>query len=1139
MKKFFIGIFALVLLTLSTFALAQTKLDPNLYDENGFRKDQAPAVFIERSTSSTPQFSSTTPPSQTRPEPTVNQSNVIEGQLASCFDYYTFGSIKVNLTNNKDTYELGDAIRLSGQITNDNKYPITNLTVRARLVRDIPNPEYLRSEIITVEDFNIVENISLNAGESYDVRYSKVIPFNAPEGGYKLLFYAYNNDRFNQSGLSFTNDVVASRLSFDIEGNKPQHIYLDQTRITLNDKEHNVMAFITNHQKDTPININIPLVNPSDETEDMKVTYTLYKWDGLRTENIVDTKTENITVPANEEVQLTYTANNTDTSVYYLTITADNQTLKRDKSVYNIQTQSNIRFSVSGYDFPRINSFGVDRYPLKKGEEATLFTCFHNGASQDTQDELTIKTTLVDDKGKVISETEYQGKISGAISAIINKFTPKKDIANYTLKTTIIDSKGNVVDMIEDKYSCENFDPTMCPQKTTGNTGILISIIVLILIAIILLIIKLKHKIPTVVFTLLLFILPLLALPQESEGAVVTAPFKVHLYGSGADQSCGKNLFLGTDQLTGLLKGTFYKEVNLLKDGIKLSNTNPNTINIGESFAVQTSPTTGDWFAAGAWDDSPPMDGLNYSMQNLASLYGYGILEGETIQLCDPDEISYIFSDEAQQNMYDEYPEDVKQIFLEDLKKYPDQNISVSIPIEVGGVTILTDDPEEKILSCNENGCDAVGPGTVNIEIMFEKVEQELTQLKEICMRGYCWKYGDMWIDHFDNVTDNNSFEDKYGTKIAFGRAHAKTDNGFISQPFSFDSVDYTITVPPVKNNPPTVSCGNITTTDNSATINWKYSDPENDPQTYYKVLVNNYSDGEELINLVGDNSNTSVNVSGLEKNKTYIATITAEDSKGNEVENSAECLFETADSDPFELSCLISPTGNIYTNQEVTFSANVTGGKDPKSYLWNNDTSETSSTYKETFLSYGNNIQIPLEVTDGDDRLRKTTCEVNINQRSCGSATANPHEDAPTSNLCLPIDNPPVTELNNNWTWSCDGVDNLSGKGYTCEAAIITPSDAPDVTLKIQPKVSPSCVATFIDSKKLKDEQTCKLLGPNGLIQTYTTSTLADYEERMSATSTKVGTRGTYRLMCGEDADNLVLMNTDVCISNPTMIER
>jgi energy-coupling factor transporter transmembrane protein EcfT len=660
MKKYFIVSSLFALLILSTSVFAQTKLDPNIYDENGFRKDQNISELIknrseQRGTSTQKQ------------ESLLLQNNVLKGELGSCFDYYTFGSIKVNLTEDTETYSPGDPVVLNGKISNDNPYPIIDLTIRGRLVKDTPNPVYLRSEIITLEDFIILENVTIPANSSIDVNYAHLLPINSSQGEYQMYFYAYNNDRFSQSGLSFTNDVVASKIDFSILGDNPQQVYLDQTRITLNDKEHNVMAFPTHHDKDEIIKIDIPLVNPSDKDEIMEIVYTLYKWDGLRKENIVDTKTETITVLAKNEKLLTYTVSNTDTSVYFLNIKADNKTFKKDKSVYDIETQSNIRFSVSGYDFPIIDSFGINTYPIKENSEVTMFTCFHSGAFQDTSDEFNIKTQILDNKGKMLSETEYQGKLDKKIKAIINKFTPTKDFSNFKIITTMTDSNGKVIDTIEDEYKCEDLDQNLCP-KTPSFTVVQTLIIIFILIVLVLFIIfikKIKNKIPTVMFVLFLLISSFILFPNDSEASKVTySPSYSH---SGGEQS--NDLF---DWMF-----NFEKEFNFIgQNEIKM--TNNFQLDVGKSVAVENNPTTGAWFLSGSIDNSPPMDGIVYwSGDEGVAIYG---------------------TKRGGKDLFSAFG-------------------VVSVPIERGIIEINSNNPG--VVSCTNGSCTAVSPGVANVTVRF------------------------------------------------------------------------------------------------------------------------------------------------------------------------------------------------------------------------------------------------------------------------------------------------------------------------------------------------------------------------------------------------------------------------------------
>lgn len=741
-------------------------------------------------------------------DPTIKTEAFKKGEPAACFDYYTFGSINVSLQTDLIKYDSGSPIFINGQITNNNRYPITNLSIRARLVRDIPNPEYLRSEIITVSDFNVVENITINASSTFNVQYSHLLPLNAPEGKYKILFYAYNNDRFNQAGLSFTNDIIASSVSFDVMGGNPHHIYLDQTKITLNDQVHNVMAFLTQHEKDTPVTISIPLVNPSSEDEEMTVVYTLYKWDGLRKENIVDAKTETIFVPAKNKVQLTYTTSKTDASVYFLNIKADNTKLKKDKSVYNIETQSNIRFAMNGYDFPRINSFGVDSYPIRAGQEATLFTCYHNGANQDTINPVNISTILYDEKGKVVAQTEYDGKIGGDINAIIKKFTLKKDLVNFKTITTLTDNTGNVLDTIENEYKCEDLDPTQCSKKGSINIlGMLGFLVVLILIGISIMILQKRHKIPMVIFVFM--IVGLGVSGEKVEAASVTDTYGIDGQSCSVPAKCDPTKFIARGLESSYISHTVYKNVFLVNES---GNNLPMYFSLDPDRIVnlRNEETTGSWFFAYSIYDSPPADGLWYTANGAKAVAGTGMLIA-----------------------------------------------SVSKPFDVVLPKVTSNN--SNIVECINNECKAKNPGTTTIEISFPRVAQ--------------------------TKTNGGVFN---GEPLGFGRTTAGVRDvymnlSYIAKTYSFPPVIYTVTVPGTINTPHTSTCTGATgITTNSATVNWSYSDIDNDPQTQYMVQLSrkSYTDPtfatstDVLFATSGTGGGTSHTFSGLVSNTTYYSRI-------------------------------------------------------------------------------------------------------------------------------------------------------------------------------------------------------------------------------------------------------------------------
>ncbi len=470
-------------------------IDRTLYDEDGISLIQPnfPKDFPLPDKTSTSSFEMDNIANDL-PSLALDPKDVKQGELAACFDYYNFGSVNISLATDRTTYESGGLPAIiTGEVKNNNKYPLVGLDIKARLVKNIPSPDYIRAEIMTLDEFDIAKNITIKANGIYTIpSYGLNLPLNTPAGDYQILFYAVEQNRFNMSGLSFTNDIIASKVDFTITGKNPEHIYLDQTKITVGGKPHNIMAFVTQHIPDIEIPVIIPLKNPSNIDKKMTVTYDLYSWDALQQENKISTKSETIMVPAKSSKNLKYILDKGVLPVYYLTITAQPESQIKDKSVFKEKTMSNIRFVIIDSSKPRINFTGINSFPLKKGSEATLFTCFHNTNNGIDLNNVKIETVLYDQDNKEISRLEYNGKTTSEISGLIKKFTTKKDIFNFTIITKMFNSKGEQLDSIEKKYSCNDIDPSTCPKKLDL---ILISSIAGIAVILILLIVFIYKKI--------------------------------------------------------------------------------------------------------------------------------------------------------------------------------------------------------------------------------------------------------------------------------------------------------------------------------------------------------------------------------------------------------------------------------------------------------------------------------------------------------------------------------------------------------------------------------------------------------------------------------------------------------------------
>jgi hypothetical protein len=402
------------------------------------------------------------------------------GVLGNCMDTYKFGSIKINITQDQQKYEPGDFIQLRGEIKNENAYPVTGLTVAARLVKNIPNNND-QALTTTLDEFIIAKDVTIKGNGSIDVKELYNLNVRAPKGDYQILFFAYQQDRFTLSGLPFTDDVVGSKVDFEVGGNNTEQVYLDQTRTIVGDKKNINHGFLTSHRKGEMIQVKIPLKNITDKDQDIELTSQLYSWDGLRKETLQKEEKETITVPAKGEVLITRIVEKTELPVYYLKLTATQAGYAAPAQRY--KSISNIRFSVSDADAVRFNWVGLNSFPKVSGQDAKVVTCIHN-TSNGIAENIEVETRVLTNKGKEIATSLYRGTVSGQVDAITADLQNNRPYNNLTVVSTIKDGSGNIVDTVSIPYDCNTIDPSTCAKETIldGIVGTILGILGLIVI---------------------------------------------------------------------------------------------------------------------------------------------------------------------------------------------------------------------------------------------------------------------------------------------------------------------------------------------------------------------------------------------------------------------------------------------------------------------------------------------------------------------------------------------------------------------------------------------------------------------------------------------------------------------------------
>jgi hypothetical protein len=386
----------------------------------------------------------------TPPGPSLEQVGAAAGNV-SCFDYYHFGSVQASLEANLSSTVPGATIEFMGTIKNDNDYPIVNGSLYVKIFHRDENTFSQGDGNPVVDQFFIKDTYSIKGKGEKQVSFSWKVPENAKEGEYYIATFFTTENRYNLSGLSFTDDVIGNSANFSVVATGTNPVFLDKTKATLNDQNHSFAAFPLHFSKEENVVAKTTLTNPGDQPQVVQVTWQEYMWDAQRKENLKNQKFELVELGANQSKELSYTVPAQNTAVSYLVVTAKDQ--------YS-QSVQGMRFVRDGVEETRINFPSLTSFPIKKGEVNSLFACAHSTNLPVVGGNI-MTLTLRDDKQNVIHEYKYEGDISGSMGGWKDDFTSTKSYDKVTLTATL-QRNGSVVEEVTIPYDCEVIDKDSC-----------------------------------------------------------------------------------------------------------------------------------------------------------------------------------------------------------------------------------------------------------------------------------------------------------------------------------------------------------------------------------------------------------------------------------------------------------------------------------------------------------------------------------------------------------------------------------------------------------------------------------------------------------------------------------------------------
>ena len=323
-----------------------------------------------------------------------------------------------------------------------------------------------------VDQFFAVENITISANGKTPVSFVWTVPNYVLSGDYQLVTYFVTSNKFNLLGLSFTDDIVGNSFDFKVTGEQTGGVFFDKNSSVVDGGANAIITQIPRVSKTDPVKVSIDVSNTLKHATVVPLVWTLYYWDGLLEEHILDTKTEEISIDANKSVTVSYTINDSVHAVYYLV----------GKVQYN-DSSSFVNTRLVREEVPeiRVNFPSLMKYPVEKGVPNTIFSCLHGAGVLDVVENGKLEVVLETPTGKKVDSFIFEGPITGAMMVKAHEFTPRATYDNLVLKSNLF-LDGILVDTTRIEYRCEEINPTNCvsgsfDENASRSKMILITII--------------------------------------------------------------------------------------------------------------------------------------------------------------------------------------------------------------------------------------------------------------------------------------------------------------------------------------------------------------------------------------------------------------------------------------------------------------------------------------------------------------------------------------------------------------------------------------------------------------------------------------------------------------------------------------
>lgn len=356
------------------------------------------------------------------------QNNIED--IETCFKYYDYAKVKVNLNPDKSKYSPNRIVNLSGTIVNSNTFPITDVVLYAHIKRvNQDTQSFLNNGNYLIDRITLKKDINLMPNETKHIKTQILVKKNYPNGSYIVQYYIFSKQGFHYSGRPFLEEDTAGNSFFSIINSQDPDIYFDLANFKVNGKAQNIIEF-SNSSNETSYNFEVPIIDKRANKTDLDVKITFFYFEDAFDDLIQ--KTENIKIKANNPILKTKLSLTSTVSGAYVLLAEINSPVK---SVLKYRFIKN--GSIASY--LRMNDLGITDFPALKTSRA--YVCFHSPANSNAPN-TKIELITYDKNKKKIQDKSVEDSFPPevwAISLPLSNIPTKND---FYIKAIFTSSRG-------------------------------------------------------------------------------------------------------------------------------------------------------------------------------------------------------------------------------------------------------------------------------------------------------------------------------------------------------------------------------------------------------------------------------------------------------------------------------------------------------------------------------------------------------------------------------------------------------------------------------------------------------------------------------------------------------------------------